>query len=70
MDEILFDLDLTLCGRFNLSPFQIRRETAWEVFRLLERLQNAKRTDEKKNGKVVTRGGRKVLLKPAGDDWF
>lgn len=62
--ESLFDVQVVLCERFRgLSPFEIRRERAGEVFNLLVRL---KRHNEMKNQKSESN----VIRKKAGDDWF
>lgn len=58
-------MTLNICERFpSLSPFDVRRERASEVFRLVRRIKssNAYRAKE--------RSGKKTIRRPAGDDWF
>ena len=58
--EVFFDLELNLCERFPaLTPFQIRKEKASEVFLLIKRL-NDKGIHKKIN----------KIRRPAGDNWF
>lgn len=62
--EMFFELELNLCERFPaLTPFQIRREKASEVFLLVKRINenNIKNTTKTKPNKI---------RRPAGDDWF
>lgn len=57
--EIFFDLTLNICDRFpSLSPFDVRREKAREVFLLIKRMGTAQKRD------------RKVIRKKADDSWF
>lgn len=61
--EALFDMQISLCNRFPaLTPFSIRKEPAREVFLLISRYNH-------QNSKKV-RNHKKVIRKPAGDDWF
>lgn len=63
--ELLFDLECSLCERFQaLTPFQIRREKAKEVFLLIKRLNKKNKENFKKKNK------KKVIRRPAGDNWF
>lgn len=60
---MFFQLELNLCERFPaLTPFQIRREKASEVFLLVKRInENNKKETIKKSNKI---------RRPAGDNWF
>lgn len=64
---MFFQLELNLCERFPaLTPFQIRREKAREVFLLIKRINrynenNSERTIKSKSNKI---------RRPAGDNWF
>ena len=61
-----FNLQLSICERFPcLSPFDVRKQTAHEVFLLVKRL-NEKTKIDKKN----IRNGKRVIRKPASDNWF
>lgn len=75
MFDVFFDLELTLCDRFpSFTPISLRRERAKEVFLLMKRLIRKTEREEKekyKGGKIITTtSGKKILRKPAGDDWF
>ena len=61
--EVFFEMQLNICDRFPaLSPFDVRRTKATEVFLLMRRMKNY--NDKNKSGK------KKVIRRPAGDDWF
>lgn len=58
---------MNLCDRFPaLTPFQVRREKATEVFLMLRRIERFKEIEERNKG----RNGKKVIRRPAGDNWF
>ena len=60
---MFFELELTLCDVFPcLSPFDIRRKSAYEVFLIMRRLNES----SKVKGKTQVN----KIRKPAGDDWF
>lgn len=56
------------------TPISIRKERAKEVFLLMRRIirKNEREEREKNKGEriVTTASGKKILRKPAGDDWF
>lgn len=57
---------MQLCKAFPaLSPFQVRRERAHEVFLLVRRMNTHPKTE---NGEKLDSKGR--IRRPAGDDWF
>lgn len=66
--DILFDLQVALCNKFNgLNPFVIRREKIHSVFLLMKRINASQKTSvahrEHSNDEVIRR--------PAKDDsWF
>lgn len=63
--EMFFEMELGLCERFpSLTPFQIRREKAKEVFLLIKRLKQSNINKKETNGKP------NVIRRRAGDDWF
>ena len=65
--DLFFNLEVSLCERFpSLSPFDLRREKASEVFLLTRRLQ--KYNENKK--KTHTPEGKRIIYKKAGDTWF
>ena len=67
MYELFFEMEISLCERFPaLSPFDIRKQRAGEVFLLVRRLNNY---TEYTNDKNDTRNGT-VIRRRAGDDWF
>lgn len=49
-----------------MSPVQIRRENAKEIFLLIRRLN---RFSAREN-KIAANGGKRIIRRPAGDDWF
>lgn len=60
-------MEISLCERFPaLSPFDIRKQRAAEVFLLVRRLNNY---TEYTNDKHDARNSR-VIRRRAGDDWF
>lgn len=62
--ELFFEIELTMTERFPaLTPLSIRREKAREVFLLTRRLQRYNEYKKQTNGK-------KIIRKPASDDWF
>ena len=62
---MFFEMELSIVERFpSLTPFAIRKERAAEVFLLVRRLNNhTNKRNEQANKK-------KVIRRPAGDDWF
>lgn len=62
---MFFEIELSISERFpSLSPFDVRKQRASEVFLLVRRLNN--RTT-KQNAQA---GKKKVIRRKAGDDWF
>ena len=63
--EIFFEMEMSISEKFpNLSPFEVRQKRANEVFLIVNRLNNYLKYQNKESGK------KKVIRKPAGDDWF
>lgn len=61
--QILFDLELSICERFpSLSPFDIRKQSAYEVILLIKRMTDYNLRENKIKKRKIRR--------PAGDDWF
>lgn len=57
-----------LCNRFpSLTPLSIRKERAYEVFLLLKKYVEYNKREEKKQKQ---NNGKRIIRKPAGDDWF
>lgn len=57
-------MEMAISERFPaLSPLKMRREKASEVFLFIRRLNEYNSRQNKK-------GGKKVIKRPAGDDWF
>jgi hypothetical protein len=58
-------MTLNICERFPaLSPFDVRKERASEVFRLVGRIKKSNSHRMKESSK------KKVIRRPAGDTWF
>lgn len=56
---------MSICERFPaLSPFDVRKQKAREVFLLMRRLNNYTEYQSKDSGK------KKTIRRQAGDDWF
>lgn len=59
---------MMLCNRFpSLTPLSIRKERAYEVFLLLKKYVEYNKREEKK---PKQNNGKRIIRKPAGDDWF
>lgn len=59
--EMFFEMQMVLTDRFpSLSPFDLRKESAYEVFLLIRRLNNYSAHKDKPRS----------VRKQAGDDWF
>jgi hypothetical protein len=66
--ELFFEMEVSICERFpSLSPFDVRRERASEVFLLMRRMQKYNKSQDKTNPKNT---GKQVIRRPAKDDWF
>lgn len=61
-------MKMMLCSRFPaLTPFDIRRERAFDVFTLMVKYVKYNKREE---NKIKTVNGKRIIRKPAGDDWF
>ena len=62
-------MQVNLCDRFTgLTPLELRREKAREVFILIHRYNIYAAREAKK--KKRTKNGKQIIRRPAGDDWF
>ena len=50
--ENLFEIQITLCEKFHLSPFELRRERFKDVLLLIDRLSNHNKIEMRKYRKV------------------
>lgn len=67
INEVLFDMQVTLCDRFQaLTPLILRRERAIDVFRLVAKYNKY----AKKKNKSKSNGGQRIIRRPASDTWF
>lgn len=67
MNDVLFELDVILCERFPaFTPLNLRRERAADVFCLIADLTSYLERENKRKAN----DGKKVIRRPAGDDWF
>lgn len=58
-------MTLNICERFpSLSPFDVRRERASEVFRLVARIKKSNDIRTKESTKKTK------IRRPASDNWF
>lgn len=63
LSQNMFEITCTLCEIFPaFTPMQIRREKAREVFKLIERVNNRPKQEEREQEQVIR--------KPAGNNWF
>lgn len=61
---------MSLCDRFtSLTPLDLRKEKAREVFILVTRYNNYSEKEGKKNSEE-NKPRKKIIRRPAGDDWF
>ena len=60
-------MTITLCDRFPAyTPTSIRRDRAREIFLLITRLNKHNR----KKKKNTTKDGKRIIRRPASDNWF
>jgi hypothetical protein len=60
---MLFDLQISICETYHVSPFEVRRSRFHEFCLLIDRLADHNRREEKKKHK-----GR--IRRKANDNWF
>lgn len=61
--ELLFEMQVNLCERFpSMNPLMLRRERAREVFTMIARYN--------KYAKKRTKNNKKIIRRPASDNWF
>ena len=54
-----------------MTPLSLRKERAVDVFRLITRFNRmSARENERENKRTITVRGKKMVRKPAGDDWW
>lgn len=70
--EMFFDIEVNLCERFPaLTPFKIRQQRAYEVFLLINRLNNYTASKNKEQKTINTDNNKKVIRRVAADDtWY
>ena len=63
--DSLFEMEMSLSERFtSMTPLTLRREKARDVFLLIVRFNKYSRKQKKQ------KNGKRIIRKPAGDDWF
>lgn len=61
--DVMFDMTVQLCERFPaFTPLSFRRERFGEVLKLIVRF--------KRWSKKNTKNGKRIIRRPAGDNWF
>lgn len=66
--DVLFEMEMNLSERFpSMTPLTLRREKAREVFLLLNRYN---RYSKKQAKQQKQKNGKRIIRRPAGDDWF
>lgn len=65
---------MSLCERFpSLTPFEIRKQSFYEVFLLVRRMQRynkGRRAENTEKVKYNPKTKEKVIRRPASDDWY
>ena len=65
--DVLFEMEMNLCEKFPaMTPLTLRREKAREVFVMIARYNRFSRKKKKQEKK----GGKKIIRRPASDNWF
>ena len=60
-------MEVNLCERFPaMSPLTLRKEKAREVFLLINRYSIYSKNEQK----TKKNGGKRIIRRPAGDNWF
>ena len=68
IDQVIFDMKMTLCDRFtSFTPLNLRREKAREVFDMVTKYNKYMARENKRSKK---KGGKHIIRRPAGDNWF
>ena len=67
----MFEIEISICDRFQMNPFQLNRETAVDIIYLINDLTdyNSRKNNETPNS-YTKPDGTIVEVKQAGDDWF
>ena len=62
----MFEMEVNLCEKFPaLTPLSLRREKAREVFTMIARFNRYSKRKKKRE-----KGGKKIIRRPASDNWF
>jgi hypothetical protein len=68
VDELLFEMEMSLCECFpTMTPLTLRKERSVDVFRLIVKYNRYAR---KKKKAEKTSKGKKIIRRPASDNWF
>ena len=72
MSELLFEIEVMLSERFPaLSPLEIRRSKAREVFTLIKKLTIYAKKEKKEQAQKEAKANMKHIVKmQASDSWF
>ena len=57
---------MSICDRFHMNPFQLNKEKAVDVIYLINDLTDYNSTQKEPE----TKQGKRIIERPAGDDWF
>lgn len=61
-------MEISICERFNMNPFQLNKELSYDVMILIKDLLDYQDRQEEKES--ISKDGTQVIYKPAGDNWF
>lgn len=62
-------MEISLSERFPaLTPLSIRQNPAREVFKLILRLNDHTQREKAEKGEI--KGNKRIIRRPAGDNWF
>lgn len=69
--QSLFEIQISICDRFQMNPFQLDKENAIDIIILINNLTDYNERQHKNEDKTYTKSdGTKVIERPAGDNWF
>lgn len=66
---MLFEMEISICDRFQMNPFQLDKENSIDVIYLINDLTSYNERKEKEEPKYKS-DGTQIIEKQAGDDWF
>lgn len=65
--QSLFSISISICDRFHMNPFKLNKQKAVEVIYLINDITDY---NLRQNKEPETKQGKRIIERPAGDDWF